>query len=378
MKGDSVSLLQQLIQAKSVTPVDDGCQRILQDRLTALGFTIYPLTFGPVQNFYARLGAQSPNLCMAGHTDVVPTGPESQWSLPPFAGEIRDERIYGRGACDMKGGLAAMVAAVERFLQQSPTFPGSISFLVTGDEEADAVDGTVKVVEWLAQRGEKLDYCLLSEPTGQSMAGDCVKNGRRGSVNGTLTIFGKQGHVAHPHLADNPIHKAMPILDRLARLPLDEGNAHFPPSCLQLTSLKAGAGATNVIPALVEVAFNIRFCTENTPQSLETLVRQTLDASGAQYQLEMKTSALPFLAPTGALLANVERAILQETGQKPHLSTSGGTSDARFIAPYCPQTLELGVTNNSAHHVDEYVTLDDLDRLTRIYTSILKNIFLPV
>lgn len=375
MAGDPITLLQTLIRAASVTPVDDGCQQILIERLERLGFTVHRLRFGVVENFYARLGQQSPHLCLAGHTDVVPTGPETAWRFPPFAGTIHQERLYGRGACDMKGGLAAMVAAVERFLADTPDWQGSLSFLVTGDEEADAVDGTVRVLDWLTERRETLDGCLLAEPTGQHRAGDCLKNGRRGSLNGTLVIHGRQGHVAHPHLADNPIHKAMPALDGLARLELDRGNSHFPPSCLQITSVRAGAGATNVIPGDLEAAFNIRFGTANTPASLEEKIRHTLDNLALDYHLTLRPSALPFLAAGGALLATVQAAIEQVTGEPPQLSTSGGTSDARFIHQVCPQTLELGVTGKTAHHTDESVTLDDLERLTHIYQVILQHFF---
>lgn len=375
MAGNPVTLLQELIRVASVTPVDGGCQQILMQRLEKLGFTVHPLRFGVVENFYARLGQQGPNLCLAGHTDVVPTGPEEAWSVSPFAGDIRQDRVYGRGACDMKGGLAAMVAAVERFLAEQPAWSGSLSFLVTGDEEAEAVDGTVRVLDWLDSRNETLDYCLLSEPTSLVWAGDCVKNGRRGSVNGTLRVQGRQGHVAHPHLADNPIHKAMPILDHLAHLVLDQGNQYFPPSCLQITSVQAGAGATNVIPGHLDAAFNIRFCTENTPESLEQRVRQALDQFGVDYHLTMQLSAQPFLASTGFLLATVNGVIQQETGQLPQLSTGGGTSDARFISQVCPQILELGLIGKTAHHTDEHVTIAELEQLTRLYQGIFQRLF---
>ncbi|MBF0295933.1 MAG: succinyl-diaminopimelate desuccinylase [Magnetococcales bacterium] len=374
--SDPVALAAELIRAPSVTPRDAGCQEILIRRLEALGFTIHRLRFGVVENFYARLGDTGTHFCFAGHTDVVPPGDPARWECDPFAGEVRNGRLIGRGAADMKGGLAAMVTAVERLLVKRPDFARhhSLSFLITGDEEAEAVDGTARVLEWMHARGERPDYCLVGEPTGIKTLGDCYKVGRRGSCNGTLRIHGRQGHVAHPHLADNPIHRALPPLARLATLRFDAGNDSFPPSALQMTGLLSGEGANNVIPGQLTLQFNIRFSPESTPASLEAAIRAELDAAELPlgYDLEMSVSGLPFLTESGLLGSRIDQAVREILDTVPMPSTSGGTSDARFISRYCPQTLELGLVGNTIHKVNESVPVADLERLTEVYRRLME------
>ncbi|MBF0126523.1 MAG: succinyl-diaminopimelate desuccinylase [Magnetococcales bacterium] len=374
-----VLLAAQLIRAPSVTPVDAGCQEILIRRLETLGFTVHRLRFGVVENFYARLGVRGRHFCFAGHTDVVPPGNLEKWTSDPFGGVVRDGHLIGRGAADMKGGLAAMVVAVEGFLQARPEFPehDSLSFLITGDEEADAVDGTVKVLEWLEERRETLDYCLVGEPTSITTLGDCLKHGRRGSVNGVLRFHGRQGHVAHPHLADNPIHRAAPLLARLAALPFDAGDVAFPPSSLQITALQAGEGANNVIPGQLMAQFNIRFSPASTPASLEAALREVLDAGDLPlgYDLTMTVSGLPFLTGSGVLGRCLDQAVRECLDTVPVPSTSGGTSDARFISRCCPQTLELGLVGKTIHKVNEAVPVEDLVGLTRVYQRLLEIVF---
>nr|CAX84139.1 Succinyldiaminopimelate desuccinylase [uncultured bacterium] len=380
--GEPLPLAQALIRAPSVTPVDAGCQEILAARLARLGFTPHRLRFGPVQNLYARLGEASPNLCLAGHTDVVPPGQEDLWRSPPFAGEVHEGFLTGRGACDMKGGLAAMVAGVERFLAERPGFAaegvGSLSFLITGDEEGEAVHGTREVLSWLEERGESLDHCLVGEPTGITDAGDCLKNGRRGSVNGWITVRGVPGHVAYPHQTRNPIHAALAALDALQRHPLDQGNADFEPSGFQWTSLAAGGEAVNVTPLELTARFNIRFNTEQTPEGLERHVRdhlQPLLDAGFGVDLTMRVSGLPFRTRPGAFLDRVRQAIREVTGREAALSTSGGTSDARFIAQVCPETLELGLPAVGMHQLDEGCRVSDLEALAGIQHRLLGMLF---
>ncbi|MEO5371821.1 MAG: succinyl-diaminopimelate desuccinylase [Magnetococcus sp. DMHC-1] len=373
----------ELVQTPSITPADHGCQEILIRHLAALGFTIHRCRFGVVDNFYARLGSTGRNFCFAGHSDVVTPGATDQWQFPPFAGSLHNGHLIARGICDMKGALAAMVTAVARFLAERPDFAqhDSLSFLVTGDEEGDAVDGTVRILEWLASRQESLDYCLVGEPTSSAILGDCIKNGRRGSLNGRLTLHGVQGHVAYPHLAANPIHAAMTALDHLTRHAFDAGNADFDPTSLQWTAINAGGSATNVVPATLTAAFNIRFNTEQTPATLEHTLRHILDQAVAacgprfSYTLDLTVTGLPFRTPEGPFLAAMRRAIRSVTGQEALLSTGGGTSDARFIARSCPQTIEFGLVGTTMHKINEQCPVADLEQLTRVYHHLLGEIF---
>ncbi|MBF0588039.1 MAG: succinyl-diaminopimelate desuccinylase [Magnetococcales bacterium] len=376
--GDPLPLLQALIRVPSITPEDHGCQAILIQRLERLGFEVHRLKHGVVENFYARLGSSGRNFCFAGHTDVVPPGKPERWGCDPFEGRIEDGMVIGRGACDMKGGLAAMVAAVERFLERRPLTSDSISFLITGDEEGDAVDGTVKVLDWLQERGEALDLCLVGEPTSSTELGDCIKNGRRGSVNGHITFHGVQGHVAYPHLAKNPIHSAMMRLARVAALHLDEGTPDFDPSSLQFTGIHSGGQATNVIPGDLEARFNIRFNTLHTPETLRQGVERVL-MEGMEgepdYDFSWNVSGLPFRTKPGALLETLRQAIGEVTEIAPELSTSGGTSDARFISQVCPQTCEFGLLNRTMHKADECVPVAHLEMLTQVYFTLLLRLF---
>ncbi|MBF0285144.1 MAG: succinyl-diaminopimelate desuccinylase [Magnetococcales bacterium] len=377
MFGDPVTLAQELIRRPSVTPRDEGCQEILISRLEDLGFTVYRLKFGVVENFYARLGGVGRHFCFAGHTDVVPSGDAKRWTAAPFGGEIRDGVLFGRGVADMKGGVAAMTAAVERFLAERPTFKneGSLSFLITGDEEAEAVDGTVKVLEWMERRGERIDCCLVGEPTSSERVGDVVKVGRRGSLNGEIVVQGIQGHVAHPHRARNPIHQALPVLAEAAALAFDQGDAFFPASCLQFTNLHAGEGVNNVIPGELRARFNVRHGPASSAADMIAQLRALLDRAGLEYTLESQVSGDPFLTPGGFLLEAVQEAVRDVTALTPESSTSGGTSDARFIAKICPQTVELGLLGQTIHQVDERCPVADLHRLTEMYLRVLHRLY---
>ncbi len=369
--SDTLDLAIQLVSRPSVTPDDAGCQALMCERLAAIGFHIETLRFGEVDNFWARRGNQGPVLAFAGHTDVVPPGPEDQWSSPPFSPEIRDGLLYGRGTADMKGSLAAMVTACERFVAAHPDHRGSIAFLITSDEEGPSIDGTVKVVEHLQARNEKIDWCLVGEPSSRERLGDTIKNGRRGSLNGILTIRGKQGHVAYPQLADNPVHRAAPALAELCAEHWDDGNAFFPPTTFQVSNIHAGTGAENVIPGEIEVMFNFRFSTESTEQGLKDRVTAILDRHGLDYDIRWRLSGHPFLTQPGELVEACTAAIRTHAGIDTELSTSGGTSDGRFIAPTGAQVVELGPLNASIHQVDECVGVEDLDTLSRIYEDIL-------
>lgn len=372
-----LELTQSLIQKPSITPLDYGCQQLLIQPLQTLGFTIYPLRFGNVENFYARLGSHGKNFCFAGHTDVVTAGNVQQWHCDPFKAEVHNGILTGRGANDMKGGLAAMLTATQRFLDNHPTFShhNSLSFLITGDEEGDATHGTVKMLQWLKERQEPLDYCLVGEPTNLTHIGDGFKCGRRGSLNGELIIHGLQGHVAYPHLATNPIHQAAPLLDTLANLTLDQGNDHFPATCLQFTNLHAGDGSSNVIPADLKASFNIRFSPESSPESLEQQLHDTLKTTTCRYTLNTTLSGLPFLTKSGPLLQAISTSIETITGITPTPSTGGGTSDARFISQYCPQTVEFGLLSPTIHKVNEQLAIADLETLTSIYEQLLQSLF---
>jgi len=370
----TVQLACELIGRPSVTPDDGGCQPLMMERLARLGFNVEPMRFGEVDNFWARRGEEGPVFCFAGHTDVVPPGPLERWDTDPFAPTIRDGILYGRGACDMKGALAAMITATEGLLAVHPEHAGSIAFLITSDEEGPSVDGTRKVVEALEARGEKIDYALVGEPSSKERLGDIVKHGRRGSLTGKLRIQGRQGHVAYPQLADNPIHRAAPALAALAAEQWDEGNEHFPPTSLQLSNVNAGTGADNVIPDALTAVFNLRFSTEQTPEAIQQRVHAILDAHGLDYQLDWHLSGLPFLTPAGELLDAGRDAIEAVTGLRTRATTTGGTSDGRFIAPTGAQVLEVGPVNATIHKVNECVAVKELDQLAAIYAEMLRRL----
>lgn len=370
----TLDLALDLIRRRSVTPVDAGCQPLMAERLAALGFAIEPMRFGEVDNLWARRGSDGPLFCFAGHTDVVPPGPLTDWTSDPFAPEIRDGLLYGRGACDMKGSLAAMITATERFVGEHPDHQGSIAFLITSDEEGPSIDGTRRVVEALSARNERIDYALVGEPSSHQRLGDIIKNGRRGSLGGRLRIRGKQGHVAYPTLADNPVHRAAPALAELCTECWDEGNDHFPPTSFQISNIHAGTGADNVIPGELEVLFNLRFSTEQTPERLQQRIHAILDSHGLDHEINWRVSGHPFLTPAGALVEATQAAILAITGKPTQLSTIGGTSDGRFIAPTGAQVVELGPINATIHKVNECVGIEALDQLSAIYTDILNRL----
>ncbi len=379
MSNRTLHLTEQLIACRSVTPDDGGCQDLIRERLAPLGFSFETLVSGPddfrVTNLWAvRRGsdANAPLLAFAGHTDVVPTGPLEQWRSDPFVPTHRDGRLHGRGAADMKSSLAAMVVATEEFLAAQPAHRGSLAFLLTSDEEGPAVDGTVKVVEWLRAQGVRMDACIVGEPTSVDTLGDMVKNGRRGSLSGKLTVKGVQGHIAYPHLAKNPIHLAAPALAELAAVQWDRGNAYFPPTSWQMSNIHAGTGASNVIPGALVVDFNFRFCTESTPDSLKARVHAVLDRHGLDYTIDWTLGGEPFLTPVGTLSEALAAAIRAETGVVTELSTTGGTSDGRFISKICPQVVEFGPLNASIHKIDEWVEVASLEPLKNIYRRTLQ------
>ncbi|MDH5357295.1 MAG: succinyl-diaminopimelate desuccinylase [Gammaproteobacteria bacterium] len=370
----TLDLTKNLISCASVTPDDQGCQVLLADRLAAIGFTTEHLRFGDTDNLWARRGTDGPVFVFAGHTDVVPTGPAEKWSSDPFKPEIRDGLLYGRGTADMKGSIAAMVTACERFIIDHPNHQGSIAFLITSDEEGPATGGTVKVIETLEARNEKIDWCLVGEPTSTDKVGDVVKNGRRGSLNGRLTIKGKQGHIAYPQLAENPIHLLAPALHELCAIEWDQGNEDFPPTSFQISNLNSGTGVTNVIPGTADLVFNFRYSTEVTHEQLQLGVQTILDNHGLNYDLTWELSGKPFRTASGALVDAVKTAIKTTTGYATELSTSGGTSDGRFIAPTGAQVIELGPLNATIHQIDECVSVADLDTLSAIYETLLTNL----
>jgi succinyl-diaminopimelate desuccinylase len=376
MMSDTLQLAQELIRRDSVTPEDKGCQRLLSDRLAPLGFKSEHMIFEDVENLWLRRGNKGPLIAFAGHTDVVPTGPADKWSYPPFEAKVVDGMLYGRGAADMKGSIAAMVTACERFIRQHPEHEGSIAFLITSDEEGPAVNGTVKVIEMLQQRGEHIDWCLVGEPSSTDRLGDIVKNGRRGSLNGRLIVKGKQGHIAYPHLARNPIHLLAPALSELCALEWDQGNEDFPPTSFQVSNLNSGTGATNVIPGTAELVFNFRYSTEVTHELLQKRVESVLEKHQLDFALEWELSGKPFRTASGELLEAVQQAILDVTGYPTTLSTSGGTSDGRFIAPTGAQVIELGPLNATIHQIDECVSVADLDTLSEIYETLLSRLLI--
>jgi succinyl-diaminopimelate desuccinylase len=374
-ESPTLTLTKQLIARTSVTPDDAGCQQLMIERLQNLGFTVTNLRFEDVDNFWAIRGDQGPILCFAGHTDVVPTGPQENWRSPPFEPTAIDGQLYGRGAADMKGSLAAMVVAVEQFVAEYPNHSGRIAFLITSDEEGVAKNGTVKVVEWLQQQQIIPDYCLVGEPSSSSACGDIIKNGRRGSLGCALRIKGRQGHVAYPHLASNPIHVAAPALTELTEEVWDQGNEFFPATSFQISNINGGTGATNVIPGELNLLFNFRFSTQVTDQQLRERTAAILDKHGLDYELDWSLSGQPFLTPEGELVDAAVASIKQTTGLDTQLSTAGGTSDGRFIAPMGTQVVELGPVNATIHQVDENVSIKDLDILTEIYQRLLQNLF---
>lgn len=375
--SETLELTKVLINRPSVTPDDAACQAIIAARLRRIGFNIEAMMFGEVENLWARRGSARPLFVFAGHTDVVPTGPREAWTSDPFEAEIRDGMLFGRGAADMKGSIAAMLVAVERFVAAHPDHQGSIAFLLTSDEEGPSIDGTVRVVEKLEARNEKIDWCLVGEPSSEQRLGDVVKNGRRGSLNGVLTVRGVQGHVAYPHLAKNPIHAVTPALSELAGIEWDRGNDHFPPTGFQISSIHGGTGAENIIPGSVEIVFNFRFSTEQTADGLKARVGQILQRHGLDYELSWRLSGNPFLTPAGELVRATRAAIQAVAGYDTQLSTGGGTSDGRFIAPTGAQVLELGPCNRTIHKIDESVAIADLELLTTIYQQILQNLLGP-
>lgn len=370
----TLELTKDLINRKSVTPEDAGCQDMMADILTPLGFEIEDLTFADTKNIWARKGTEGPLFCFAGHTDVVPSGPEQNWQTPPFEATEKDGYIHGRGAADMKGSLAAMLVATETFVKANPQHKGSIAFLITSDEEGPFINGTTKVIDTLEARNEKITWCLVGEPSSTDQVGDIVKNGRRGSLTGDLLVKGIQGHVAYPHLARNPIHESTLALAELANTQWDKGNDSFPATSFQISNINGGTGAGNVIPGELKICFNFRFSTEVTDQELVIRTTKVLDAHNLDYDIKWTFNGQPFLTDSGKLVEATQQAIKHCTGRDTLLSTAGGTSDGRFIAPTGAQVIELGPVNATIHKIDECVNIDDLDTLTDIYQNILQRL----
>ncbi len=370
----TLELTRDLMARRSVTPADEGCQEVMIRRLRALGFEVEPLRFGSVSNFWAHRGESGPVFCFAGHTDVVPTGPLEEWRSDPFVPTIRDGLLYGRGAADMKSGLAAMITATESFVAAHARHRGRIAFLITSDEEGPSVEGTKRVAALLAQRGERIDWCLVGEPSSEVSIGDTIKIGRRGSFSGRLTVHGVQGHVAYPQLAENPVHTLAPALAELTSRVWDQGSEHFDPTSFQVSNLNAGTGAPNVIPGELKARFNLRYSPVQTLEGLKETVEGILRKHGVRYTLEWYLSGEPFYTPPGALSEAVCQAVRAVTGAPPRLSTGGGTSDGRFIAPLGAQVVELGVVNASIHKVNEHVRVSDIDALHRMYLNVLGNL----
>lgn len=375
--SDTLALTRDLIARPSVTPDDAGCQQLLAQRLTAAGFTCTHLRYGEVDNLWAAHGTlPGPTVVLAGHTDVVPTGPVEQWHSDPFTPTERDGLLFGRGAADMKGSLAAFVIACEEFVSAHPDHAGRIALLLTSDEEGPAVDGTTQVVEWLRERGETIDYCIVGEPTSVEQLGDMIKNGRRGSLSGRLIVKGVQGHIAYPHMARNPIHEAAPAIAELVKVTWDQGNSHFPPTSWQISNFKSGTGATNVIPGEAVIDFNFRFSTASTADGLRQKVHQVLDEHQLDYTLDWTLGGRPYLTEPGTLCTAVQAAIRAETGLETELSTTGGTSDGRFIATLAPQVVEFGPPNKTIHKINEHVRVSELEPLKNIYRRCLENLLL--
>ncbi len=372
-----LELTTELISRASVSPTDGGCQNLMVDRLEAIGFTVENLRFGPVDNFWAKRGRGAPVFCFAGHTDVVPAGPRDDWRTDPFEPVIREGILYGRGAADMKSGLAAMLTATEEFVARYPTHEGTIAFLITSDEEGPSVDGTRRVVELLRAREERIDWCLVGEPSSEKLLGDTIKIGRRGSLSGRLTVHGVQGHVAYPQFADNPVHAVAPALAELTAVTWDHGNSHFQPTTFQVSNISAGTGAPNVIPGELKARFNLRFSTEQTVPKLKDTVEAILRRHKLNYSLEWYVSGYPFFTPPGRLSAAAAQAVEEQLQRVPKLSTGGGTSDGRFIAPLGAQVIELGVVNETIHKVNECVRVEDIERLRNLYVRTLELLLAP-
>jgi succinyl-diaminopimelate desuccinylase len=368
----TVDLTLDLISRNSVTPADQGCQEVMTQRLADVGFEVESLKFGSVDNFWATRGRGGPVLCFAGHTDVVPTGPLEEWRSDPFKPVVRDGLLFGRGAADMKSALAAMVTATEQFVRECPQHKGTLAYLITSDEEGPSIDGTKRVVETLRERGQKIDWCIVGEPSSEKQLGDTIKIGRRGSLSGRLTVHGVQGHIAYPQLAENPVHTFAPALAELTMRVWDKGNEHFQPTSFQISNFNAGTGAPNVIPGELKARFNLRYSPVQTIDGLKHIVEGILKKHGVRYTLEWYVSGEPFYTSPGALSAGVTRAVQAETGLTPRFSTGGGTSDGRFIAPLGAQVVELGVINSTIHKVNESVNVEDIDRLHRIYLNALR------
>ena len=372
--SETLELAKSLISKASVTPDDKGCQSIMIERLKKIDFEIHPLKFGDVDNFWATRGNGGPLFAFAGHTDVVPAGNEDAWNTSPFEPTIKDGFLYGRGAADMKGGLASMVTATENFVKENPNHNGTIAFLITSDEEGVAINGTVKVMDYLKENNQKIDFCLIGEPSSSAILGDVIRNGRRGCLNGSLTVKGKQGHIAYPRLANNPIHLVVPALNQLCDEEWDNGNEHFPATSLQISNIHSGYGVTNVIPGELEVLFNFRYSTETTQELLQKRVVEILDDYDFEYSIDWQHSGFPFLTPKGRLVDACAEAISNVKSIEPELSTSGGTSDGRFIAQEGTQVVELGPVNATIHQVNESVLVQDLEDLSRIYSKVLTKI----
>ncbi|QJR09945.1 Succinyl-diaminopimelate desuccinylase [Usitatibacter rugosus] len=376
MKNETLELAKALIARKSVTPADEGCQQLLIDRLAPLGFKPEVMAHGDVTNLWIRHGTARPLVVLAGHTDVVPSGPVEKWHSDPFAPTIREGKLYGRGAADMKTAIAAFVTAAERFVRDHPAHPGSVALLITSDEEGPAVDGTVRVVEELKRRGETIDYCIVGEPSSSQVFGDTIKNGRRGTLTGKLAVEGIQGHVAYPHRAKNPVHLAAPAIAELVATEWDKGNAHFPPTTFQVSNIHAGTGAQNIIPGQVRIDFNFRFSTESTPEGLQARVKQILDRHGLDYGLEWILGGKPFLTKRGRLVDTLTSVVKQVSGVTPEINCTGGTSDGRFIIDICPQVVEFGPVNRSIHKVNEAVALEEIEPLAEVYRRSLEGLLL--
>ena len=374
MTSAALELTKNLIARSSVTPADSGCQELLIQQIEPLGFKVERVASGPVVNFWARRGTTAPVVCFAGHTDVVPTGPLDKWDSDPFTPTVRDGKLFGRGAADMKTSIAAFTVAAQRFLAAHPAHNGSIAFLITSDEEGPAVDGTVQVCNMLKARGERINYTIVGEPSSSEVFGDTIKNGRRGSLHGHLTVKGVQGHVAYPHLAKNPIHLAAPALSELAATMWDEGNEYFPPTTWQVSNFQSGTGALNVVPGSARLDFNFRFATASTEESLKQRVHAILDRHGLDYDLEWVLGGRPFLTPKGKLVDALTKAAQRIANVTPVISTTGGTSDGRFIAEICDQVAEFGPINATIHKLNEHVEVADIDRLTDIYFHTLENL----
>jgi succinyl-diaminopimelate desuccinylase len=370
----TLSIAKELILKKSITPSDDGCQDLLINHLQSLGFTIEKMPFGKVNNFYARKGQESPLLVFAGHTDVVPPGPEKEWASPPFKPTIKNNKLYGRGAADMKTSLAAFIVGIEEFLTENKNHKGSLGLLITSDEEGVAIDGTVKVVEALKNKKEKIDFCIVGEPTCVEKFGDTIKNGRRGSLSAKLKVKGVQGHIAYPELIKNPIHDVAPVIDELIQTIWDEGNEYFPKTSWQISNINAGTGATNVVPGFVEILFNFRYSSENTADMLKSQFEKILNKHRLDYNIDWEHSGEPYLTETGILVSSLSDAINQVSGIKPTVSTTGGTSDGRFISKICDQVVEFGPINKSIHKINENVNVDDIETLKDIYKLTISKI----